>query len=238
MERMGFLNHTECHIIQSQGLSKKCDNFTHVPDGGLAWWHGGGNWGDLWDRKSLTLRRMRSFIQLVKKGKTVIGMPQSFHYQNKMNETGDAAEWMEAIAAEYDSVESKAKMVLTWRQTKSFEQTASLYPLLDNRLVPDVAFMIGPLEETDTWSLKKEKVQLILHLRNDKESRHMGKRNVDKLRQIIDSNNDTKGLSFEMVDWWDRDRFFNKTNDEPGPKLQYKVAYIFVWCLSDLFLRC
>ena len=123
-------------------------------------------------------------------------------------------------------------------QTESFEQAASLYPLLDNRLVPDVAFMIGPMQETDKWSLKKEKAELILHLRNDKESRHMGKRNVDKLRHIIDSNNDTKGLSFEMVDWWDRDRFFNKTSDEPGPKLQYKVTSIVVLFLSDLFLRC
>ena len=37
-------------------------------------------------------------MHLVKKEKTVIGMPQSFKYQNKANETNDAAEWMEAIA--------------------------------------------------------------------------------------------------------------------------------------------
>jgi len=223
MERMGYLNHTECHIIQSQGLSKWCNNFTHVPDGGLAWWHGGGNWGDLWDRKALTLRRMRSFIQLTKKGKTVIGMPQSFHYQNKVNQTGDATNWMADIAAEYATAESKAKMVLTWRQNESYDQAASLYPLVDNRLVPDIAFMIGPVEETFTWSLNKTNADLIFLLRNDKESRHMGKRNVDKLRQIIDSNDETRGLSFEMVDWWDRGRFFDKTVNEPGPELKYKV---------------
>ena len=224
MERMGFVNHTECHIIQSQGLSKWCKNFTHVPDGGMAWWHGGGNWGDLWDRKALTLRRMRSFLQLIQKGKTVIGMPQSFHYQNKMNETNDASNWMEAIAAEANAEQSKAKMVLTWRQNESFEKGNSLYPLLDNRLVPDIAFMIGPLEETQTWSLKEEKAELIFLLRNDKESRHMGKRNVDKLRIIIDSNNETRGLSFELVDWWDRSKFFNKTVTEHGPRLKYKVT--------------
>ena len=56
MERLGFTNHTECHIIQSQGFSRSCDNFSHLDNGGLAWWHGGGNWGDLRDRKSLTLR--------------------------------------------------------------------------------------------------------------------------------------------------------------------------------------
>ena len=56
MERLGYSNHTECNIGQSQGLSRNCDNFTHLPDGGMAWWHGGGNWGDLWSRVGLQLR--------------------------------------------------------------------------------------------------------------------------------------------------------------------------------------
>ena len=56
MERLGFTNHTECNIIQSAGLSRNCSNFSHLDNGGMAWWHGGGNWGDLWDRKDITLR--------------------------------------------------------------------------------------------------------------------------------------------------------------------------------------
>ena len=56
MERLGFTNHTECNIIQSQGLSRSCDNFSHFENGGLAWWHGGGNWGDLYRREALNLR--------------------------------------------------------------------------------------------------------------------------------------------------------------------------------------
>ena len=78
IERMGFLNHTECHIIASQEFSKSCENFSHVPNGGLAMWHGGGNWGDLWSRKDLTLRRMDTFVQLLKKEKTIIGIFCSF----------------------------------------------------------------------------------------------------------------------------------------------------------------
>ena len=225
MERMGFMNHTECHIIASLGLSKWCRNFTHVSDGGLAWWTGGGNWGDLWDRKGLTLRRMRTFIQLMKKGKTIIGMPQSLHYRNKLNETNDAAMWMEAIAAETNLENSKAKIILTWRQKNSFQNASSIYPLVDNRLIPDVAFMIGPLEETEKWSIKRENVDFLFMLRNDQESRHMGKRNMKILRQIIDSNNETKGISFELVDWWDKEAFFNKTVGGPGPKLNYKVLH-------------
>ena len=56
MERLGFTNHTECHILQSQGLSRNCNNFSHLDDGGLAWWQGGGNWGDLYSRKAYTVR--------------------------------------------------------------------------------------------------------------------------------------------------------------------------------------
>ena len=56
MERLGFTNHTECNIIQSAGRSQKCNNFSHLDNGGVAWWHGGGNWGDLYHRKARTLR--------------------------------------------------------------------------------------------------------------------------------------------------------------------------------------
>ena len=122
-------------------------------------------------------------------------------------------------------------MILTWRQEDSYHQASSLYPLVDNRLVPDAAFMIGPLEETSTWSLKREKAELIFLLRNDHESLHNGIRNVDKLRQIIDNNTETRGLSFEMVDWWDRGRFFNGTINEPGPEFKYKVQENFVFFL-------
>merc|ERR1719154_365840 len=120
--------------------------------------------------------------------------------------------------------QSKSIMVLTWRQDDSFEKGESLYPLLDNRLVPDVAFMIGPVEETQTWSLKNEKADLIFLLRIDKESLNTDKRNVDKLRMIIDSNNETKGLSFELVDWGDRGRFFVENVTIQLPRLKFKVA--------------
>ena len=72
MERMGFINHTECNVLQSGGRSKDCGNFSYIQDGGLAMWHGGGNWGDLWSEDP-TLKPMTSFIDLLRKGKTIIG---------------------------------------------------------------------------------------------------------------------------------------------------------------------
>ena len=56
MERLGLTNHTECNVKQSQGLSQSCNNFSHIDSGGLAWWQGGGNWGDLYNREAFTLR--------------------------------------------------------------------------------------------------------------------------------------------------------------------------------------
>ena len=63
MERLGFTNHTECHIHQSQGFSQSCSNFSHLDNGGMAWWQGGGNWGDLWNRNILTLRLCHFVLQ-------------------------------------------------------------------------------------------------------------------------------------------------------------------------------
>ena len=41
------------------------------------------------------------------------------------------------------------------------------------RLVPDVAFMIGPVEETQVWNKKKENVDLLFLLRSDYESKYL-----------------------------------------------------------------
>ena len=141
----------------------------------------------------------------------------------KEGQSEDATKWMEDIAAEYELEQSKTKMILTWRQNDSYEIAHSLYPQVDNRLVPDMALMIGPLKESFSWSLNQTQVDILFLMRNDKESLHIEKRNIDKLRQILDRDQETTGLSFYLVDWWDRDVFFNKTSDQPGPELKYKV---------------
>ena len=79
---------------------------------------------------------MRTFIQLVQKGRTVIGMPQSLHYKNKELERSDAEDWNEHIREEVGVEVAGEKMVLTWRQKDSFNTSKSLYPSLDNRYSP------------------------------------------------------------------------------------------------------
>ena len=91
--------------------------------------------------------------------------------------------------------------------------------------------MVGPLEETQTWSIKKDKVDVLFMLRGDQESMHIEKRNEDKLRQIINSNDETSGLSFELVDWWDQHRFFDEHAKELGPRLKFKVTLLIFICI-------
>ena len=52
----------------------------------------------------------------------------------------------------------------------SYQLGLQLYPRVTNILLPDAAFMIGPLEESSAWSLPREKLDLLLLLRNDGES--------------------------------------------------------------------
>ena len=44
IERMGYLNHTECGVLSSHAgaglINQKCGNFSQFPNGGLALWHG------------------------------------------------------------------------------------------------------------------------------------------------------------------------------------------------------
>ena len=85
--------------------------------------------------------------------------------------------------------------------------------------------MIGPLQETDIWTLKeKKKVDLLFALRNDAESRFREQRNSETIRRILKSNVSTLHVSFNIVDWNDRNKFFNASVNNPdGPNFQYKI---------------
>ena len=73
------------------------------------------------------------FIQLVLKGKTVVGMPQSLHYNNKDLERSDAEQWMALVKEKVGEEVAREKMILTRRQQNSFMNSQKLYPLVDNR---------------------------------------------------------------------------------------------------------
>ena len=85
--------------------------------------------------------------------------------------------------------------------------------------------MIGPLQETDVWTRQdKTKVDILFALRDDQESRFLHKRSFQSIENILKSNSSTSDLSFEIVDWGDREKFFNKSVETPvGPEFQYTV---------------
>ena len=84
--------------------------------------------------------------------------------------------------------------------------------------------MIGPLEETNIWTKEEKKVDIIFLLRKDHESMHKIERNGALLRRILDNNTDTRGLSFELVDWNDKGMFYDDAKaDIPMPHFKYKV---------------
>ena len=105
-------------------------------------------------------------------------MPQSLKYDNKISEAKEAADWMTRLAGSGSKGSLKTRAILTWRQRNSFEEGQVLYPLVNNKLVPDIAFMIGPIEDSDAWT-SREKVDILFLLRDDKESVHVDKRNVE-----------------------------------------------------------
>ena len=144
---------------------------------------------------------------------------------------------MDNIAKNANLEKSKNQIILTWRQNDSFTKGSSLYNLVDNRLVPDAAFMIGPLEERDEWRKEKKKVDILFLLRTDKESKYISERNLKSLRTLLDSMDGSRGLSFHLVDWWDMDKFYNSSSTQPGPLFKHKVRALLKILLIESSIR-
>ena len=234
IERLGFKNSTECGIVSSVNKNQACKNFSAFENGpGIAFWHGGGNWGDLWTYKSLHLRRMETMTELVSKGYNVIGMTQSFFYKDLARAVEDAKVWGNALLqAKVTKTMSKRMITLAWRQQNSYERALELYPFVNNVKLPDVAFMVGPLPDTDKWSSIKEKYDVLFLLRQDYESVIM-KETKDKpekyIKKLILANRMTKRLKFKVADWYSNKwEFLNKSISNPSADvdLEYKVTHL------------
>ena len=173
-------------------------------------------------------------VTLADKDLVVIGMPQSLHFNDEDLGRRDAKEFMDQLIGNMhmDSPMKKERfnhlkrqIILTWRQENSYMKAKELYPLVDNRLVPDMAFMIGPLNQTDVWTNKRKKVDILFGLRIDKESRFSELRNKVKLTSILKKSPKTADLSFELADWYGKEQYYNKSvKDPPGPEFKYKVG--------------
>ena len=165
---------------------------------------------------------------MLQKNMTIFGMPQSLHYNNNDLKQKEADELKKIIEQTIGTVKSKHQIVLTWRQENSYNEALHLYPFVDNRLVPDIAFMIGPIKNTNYWTIPStNEVDLLFLLRIDKESRIQSNRQNDAIQKIIDNIQSTKdNITFRIVDWHDRKEFYEpRVAATPMQQLYYKGVF-------------
>lgn len=207
MVRFGFSPHNIHACKESQ--ANLLDTCTYDDWGKkekfLAIWHGGGNWGDGWHVHNPRLSSMKKL--LLESNATIVSFPQSIYYVTEGKENEDAAK----LNGWINDTSTSSKLVLSFRQENQIELAQSLYPLADVRLVPDIAFMIGPLLNSKTiWTSRKESIEIpnvdiLFLLRKDKESL-MDCTSVEKALESLSATspelgNRIKGLKYKITDW-------------------------------------
>ena len=164
--------------------------------------------------------RFQAITDLAEKGWIVIGLPQSLHYNDNSRGEKESEEWRRAMSNK--SLLPKDKIHLTWRQLDSYNRSRSLYPFVSNHLMPDVAFMIGPLPDTNVWSKTKEKYDIIFLKRTDQESIY--NYNSSVVQDILRKSNETKMLSFRITDWYGEKFEMFSLDVGQSLQLEFKVS--------------
>ncbi len=217
IKRVGLKPPLECDYIQAGGFVPRCSEFLWMKlpkDITVAMWHAGGNWGDIW--RTAQEARVASFRNLLQQKLTVISMPQSLHYKSNYLEIQDADKIRSGI---FDTIGVptenatismiQKKMIFTWREHESLERAKQLYPIVNNILMPDIAFQLGPYAAMPPKKLKQ--VDLLIFLRKDHESSigSLGSAaTIDEILRKIGK----PGITYQMVDWEDRLKLF-KSDD-------------------------
>lgn len=202
------------HSVRSC-TNNSLSNFSGL--GNLALYHGGGNWGNLWERHQAY--RWHMFEVLLNRGMTVVSMPQSLHFTSADAAAEDRLILERLLNRTIGLHNASDRIILTWREQDSLNKAALLYPYVQHRLCPDIAFAIGPLLEVRlsmVHSSKRSKllssrtvrpadvaqVDILLLLRDDRESVILSNRNETRIRYTLNSFGDrAKNVSFRVVDW-------------------------------------
>jgi exopolysaccharide biosynthesis predicted pyruvyltransferase EpsI len=237
IKRLGYAAETQsqCHLVQAGAFVPHCNVVINQQNPvqavqPLALWHGGGNWGDIWPMQG---PRIASFVPLLEKNFTIVSMPQSFYYGDNKLEKRDAAKFKSNIAkgmwsrgqdaSILDTTEgqnrSMSQVVLTWREHKSYRKALKRYPFVNNIIVPDIAFQLGPYAPMPPKEDDPPLLDIVVLLRDDKESTYMPQRNKEAINKILSSVDGGDKISFSIVDWEDRlkrfqskDYFFTDTS--------------------------
>lgn len=244
LRRMGLSGDSvvgQCRYKQAGKFVKYCDEYLSEQDPQKvarqsALWHGGGNWGDLWRRAQDA--RLSSFAPLLQKNYRIVGMPQSLFYQKQEMAEADATalkvQLLQGLGQSENEIDAptrswldtdegrkkaKSRVTLTWREAESYEEAQKLYPFVDNKIVPDIAFQLGPYERVPPVTGSAIDLDILFFLRMDRESVVAEHRDKKVIRKLVESFPEGKGLQFMIVDWVDRlemfeseDVYFTKTS--------------------------
>ena len=94
---------------------------------------GGGDFGDLWCDTQIH----REAVIRASHGRRVVQLPQTLCFRDERN-----------VAAVGQVLMDHGDVLLTWRDAKSHRSAQELFPGVESRLLPDVAFGVGPMERS------------------------------------------------------------------------------------------
>lgn len=163
-----------------------------------------------------------SFERLLARGYSVFGFPQSLFYKNATRGRFESEKIKESISkglqvnldTESGRELAMSKVIFSWREKESYTQALELYPFVNNVVLPDMGFQLGPFNGTNGIQ-DEQKVDVVLFLRKDGESVLGGYRNdlsyIAKLLQKASRNG--RELTFKIVDWHDRLKLFDTKRD-------------------------
>ena len=205
--RFGFSPHNVYTCKESQAnLLRNCQYDSWLKkEKFLAIWHGGGNWGDGWHVQQPRLRSMKKLI--LESNATIVSFPQSVYYINEKKKIEDA----EKLNGWIGNSTTASRVVLSFRQANQVQAAKSLYTSADVRLVPDIAFMIGPLlSPTTIWTNKGNpidvpSVDIVFLLRKDKESSmdctsvEVSIKNLRVLKPSLETR--LRNITYHISDW-------------------------------------
>jgi exopolysaccharide biosynthesis predicted pyruvyltransferase EpsI len=208
----------ECDCIQSSSVLPKCtdellDELMQVKGVQAAIWHAGSTWRELW--RTTEGHPTETFVSILKFGYHIICLPQSLDYQDLQAEQTDSItiqrnimEGMELmdLTTAANIEKSKARITFSWREQDSYERALILYPFVENKLVPDISFQLGPFNSTKNYW---KQVDILLLLREDVDPSFNGERHDDVIRGYLAETATGSSLDFNIVDWNDRLKIFH-----------------------------
>jgi exopolysaccharide biosynthesis predicted pyruvyltransferase EpsI len=127
----------------------RAQHYLSLPSDTVMLFHGGGNFGGLWDtphiRRNEELEQLRSF-KAVLLPQTMTKMDEHCHQRTR------------AVLAQHSDV------TLMWRDQKSLDAARDLFPEVPSILVPDAAFCLYPLSAPQMTLRSREQIAVLARI--------------------------------------------------------------------------